>query len=441
VLAGETRELERRTIEVPVKEGPAEQRTVDLTEVGPVVNTGGDHLIALRWSALEIDDHLPDAVRALNRAGSVSEVLEKVQGTPLMVAQNLVVADVDGDYAWQQVGALVQRKAHTGRVPYPGSDPAHGWSGWLSEAPGEHHPERHWVRSANSRPDHPLSHAISTSYVPPLRLERIDERIGAAGSHDAEAQHQIQLDARELLAARYRDPLLDGVTPESDRARQCRDLLAGWDLEAGADSVGAAVWALFLDAYVRHAIEDDLGATGAEIARSVLGSGRNPLGNGLFDATFVEDRARSVSYALDRACADLSAGWGDDPAGWTWGAVHPLVLRHPFADRAPKLLKSWNMAPVPFPGSGSTVAAAGYPWGPTGERPVTGMPSMRVVMPLDDLGASTLVYPGGQSGQPKSTLYTSHYVHYVTGGTLPLWFDDEDVAANAVHTAVLRPAR
>jgi acyl-homoserine lactone acylase PvdQ len=60
-------------------------------------------------------------------------------------------------------------------------------------------------------------------------------------------------------------------------------------------------------------------------------------------------------------------------------------------------------------------------------------------MPLGDLGASTLTYPGGQSGHPGSPLYTSHYAAYVAGDTLPLWFDDEDVAANTVETLRLVP--
>ncbi|MEQ1567325.1 MAG: penicillin acylase family protein [Myxococcota bacterium] len=431
-LEGQTHAFERVASAIEVRDGEPVQREVQFTAVGPVVNEGGEVVVAMRWATLEREDRLPTAVRALNRASTADEVLDATRALPLMVALNLVVADVDGGYGWRPIGSIVGRRAHTGRVPYPGSDPLHGWFGWLSNLPEERNPARGYVQTANSRPDHPLADAISTSYVPPWRFERIGERIEAEPSHTPASEHALQLDTRELLAARHRDRLLDGVTPGPDGAR-CHALLAGWDLDAGADSAGAAVWGVFLEQYVRHAIEDQLGAADTEVALSILSTARSPLDNGLFDAAFVEDRERSVVYALDRACAELEATLGPDPDGWTWGALHPLDLRHPFSARAPRLLRGWNLPPVPSPGSGATVAASSFEWG-ADDRSVTGMPSMRLVMPLDDLGASTFVHPGGQSGLPGHPGYSSHYVHFVTGQTLPLWFDDDDVAANVVDT-------
>jgi len=70
---------------------------------------------------------------------------------------------------------------------------------------------------------------------------------------------------------------------------------------------------------------------------------------------------------------------------------------------------------------------------------VAGMPSMRIVMPLADLGASTLVHPGGQSGQPGAKFFTSHFDAFVSGDTLPLWFDASDVRQNTAYTMTLRP--
>jgi penicillin amidase len=243
----------------------------------------------------------------------------------------------------------------------------------------------------------------------------------------------MQLDLLDLQATAWLDRLLVGVEPATDDARRCLDLLGKWDRIADQDSVGAAVWALFFEEFVRHALEDDLGAEATRVALSVTGPSREPLGNGLFFDAFVEDLPASSAYALDRACARLRAGLGEDPAAWTWGAIHPLTLKHPFAARAPKLLKAWNMRPVPFEGTGSTLGVASNRWGrDTLEAPVTTMASLRMVMPLDDLAASTLVYPGGQSGHPRSVGYATHYNHFVAGKGLPLWFADADVEANAV---------
>ena len=71
--------------------------------------------------------------------------------------------------------------------------------------------------------------------------------------------------------------------------------------------------------------------------------------------------------------------------------------------------------------------------------PVAGMPSMRIVMPLADLGAATLVHPGGQSGQPGAKFFSSHFGAFAAGDTLPLWFDEADVAANTAYTLRLLP--
>ncbi len=65
--------------------------------------------------------------------------------------------------------------------------------------------------------------------------------------------------------------------------------------------------------------------------------------------------------------------------------------------------------------------------------------SDRLKAPLDDLAASTLVHPGGQSGQPGHPDYSSHFEAFATGQRLPLWFDDDDLAPEIRHRLSLTP--
>lgn len=437
VLAGERKELVPVEVSVTPKGGDPEAGTVWTTELGPVITAlEGTHLVALRSADREVVDHTPDVLRALALATSVEELLP-LRTLPLVVSQNVVMADRSGDFAWQVIGSIPRRRAHTGRVPYPASDPAHGWDGWLADLPGERRPERGFVVTANSRPDHPLADAISTTYVPPGRFDRITELVEAVRRHAPEDEHPIQLDELDTVASRHLEGLLAGVAPATDDGRTCLALLREWDRVAGKDSAGAAVFALFHRELVRHALQDDLGPDATEVVLSITGGGRSPLDAGTLDA-FLEDRAASVAYALERACAELRERLGDDPTGWRWGAVHPLQLEHPFVASAPLLLKRWNLPAVPSGGSDATVAAAGFSWTDDDLR-VLGMASMRIVMPLDDLGASTMVHPGGQAGQPLSTLGRTHYHHWVAGQPLPLWFDDDDVERAAVHVLTLLP--
>ncbi|MCB9687140.1 MAG: penicillin acylase family protein [Alphaproteobacteria bacterium] len=412
-------------------------RTQYRTSIGPVITAiDAPYVMVMRWHALSVEDETARMLRELALARSVDEVLS-ASGRPMVVALNLVAADVDGDYAWQTVGSMVRRRGITGRVPYPAWEADLGWDGWLEHTPGERRPERGYVVSANSRPDDPMASELSTSYVPPHRFDRISELLAAQTSATPEDQQRIQLDRQEGDARTYRDALLEGVHPAGEDARRCLELLQRWDLVADDRSAGAAVWALFERDVVEEALLDDLGPDRTRVAMSVFSPGRSLLDADQLDG-FVTDRPAVVGRALERTCQQLREALGPDPAHWTLGALHPLRLHHPFADRAPALLKSWNMTEVPSGGTYATVAAAGYSWKGAGELPVTGMASLRVVMPLSDLGASTLVHPGGQSGQPRDPLYTTHYPHFVADQTLPLWFDDEDVAAHAAWRLVLR---
>ena len=85
-----------------------------------------------------------------------------------------------------------------------------------------------------------------------------------------------------------------------------------------------------------------------------------------------------------------------------------------------------------------TVAAASYSWR-TNDMRVAGMQSMRIVMPVDDWNAATLVHPGGQSGQPNHDLYATHYDAFVEGRVLPLWFDEDGYGAHILSTLTLQP--
>lgn len=437
VLEGQPRQLREVWVHSDQREGPHVPGSLWTTEVGPVITElQGTHLVALRWATLELNDTMPQVLRSLATSTTVDDALAGAR-SPMAVAQNVAIADTQGGWGWQVVGSVPARRSHTGRVPYPGSDPAHGWDGWLEALPGLREPTDGFVITANSRPDHPLADAISTSYVPDHRYDRIRTLLLEGGDAQEPAdQHQIQLDELEVTASRYLPALLEGVEPSTAQAETCLQLLQGWDHVASAESAGAAAWALFHRELLRQALVDDLGDRGVSIYLQIASSGRSLLESGALDA-FLEDRALSVDRALQRACTQLSRDQGPDPALWTYGALHPLRLQHPFARRLPKLLARWNMREIPWGGSGATVAAAGYSFaGPGPQLPVTGMPSLRIVMPLDDLGASTLIHPGGQSGMPGHVLYASHFLHFVNDSTLPLLFDDD--ALDTISTTTLQ---
>jgi penicillin amidase len=437
VLGGEVLPFEAVDVTISVKGEPRTERVLR-TRVGPVISDpAAEHVLALRWASLELEDVLPVTLRTLAQATSADEVLAAAKAAPMVVALNLVVADDRGGWGWQTAGGMVKRRAHTGRVPYPGGDPAHGWDGLLTDTPGSGPVAEGFLVTANQRPDAPGADAISTAWIPPHRADRLRALLAEVPRHTPDHSRAIQLDRQEGDAVRWLDGWLAGVAPSTDDARTCARLLTEWDRVADVDAVGVTVWVTFQgelqDVVLARVMSEAQRAVVAEVSTS----GQSPLSAGTLRA-LTPDPAVDADAALDRTCARLREELGPDPARWAWGDAHPLALRHPFA-AASRLLRGWNLPVVPSGGTGATVAAAGTSLSARFPREVGGMASVRVVMPLSDLGASTLVYPGGQSGQPGAPFSTSHFDAFVADGVLPLWFRDAQLA-DVPHAAWLLPA-
>lgn len=441
VLAGASRTLERATVTLAVRDETVEREVVR-TELGPVISElDADHLLALQWHALFVEDRLPELLRGLALAETVDDVLA-LRTVPAIVAQNLVVADTQGAWAWQSVGTVPVRPGHTGRVPYPASEPGFGWQGWYLALAGEREPARGYTLTANTHP--PVDHAadgtpvdstrVSSAWIPDTRFRRIEERLEVETRATPASMSALQRDLLDTFARDAVPGLLRGTSARGPGAA-CRALLADWDFRWSADSAGAAVWAVTQRHLIREALRDDLTPQAIGWLLASTSSSRNPLFGHL--DRFMGSPAVTMDRALGAACVELVDTLGEDATRWTWGALHPLALKHPFAG-GQDLLAGWNLPVVPFGGSGTTVAAAGFAYD-EGVTPVTGMASLRLVVPLDDVGAATLVHPGGPSGHPGHPDRATAYEDFVAGRTQPLHFRDADVEAAARDELTLTP--
>jgi len=421
LLAGEEKALRPVEVRVDVRNGETVEDIVWWTEVGPVISTlDGSHLIALRWSLFEVQDQTAPMWLAIQKSESVDDVVEAA-ARPSMIAQNLMAADVDGNIAWQVFGGIPRRKNHTGRVPYPASDPAHGWEGWVEDLPGRVNPPEGVLHTANARPDHPEAWNISTAFIPDWRDQRIREQLLARRDHTTETMSALQRDELDTHAPFLIPILLDGA-----ELNRCGELLRDWDGTSGADRVEPLIWAIFQGELIEEALADDLGSQGLRLYTAAAISGRSVL-----DVDFtewVEDPTTAVEAALSRTCDQVEA---DE----VWGDRHRLHIRHLFSEQS-AALDDWSMPEAPWGGSHNTVNQAGYSWF-ADELHATWIASIRVVTPLSDVGKATFTYPGGQSGMPGHSHYDDLYGPYLAGEALPLWFHDEDVEREAVDTLVL----
>jgi penicillin amidase len=96
----------------------------------------------------------------------------------------------------------------------------------------------------------------------------------------------------------------------------------------------------------------------------------------------------------------------------------------------------FNRGPFPVPGGSSIVLANG--WDASQGYRVDAVPSMRMVVSLADLDASTWINLTGASGHAFDSHYDDQTNLWLAGRTLPWAFSASAVRAAGRHTLILR---
>jgi penicillin amidase len=145
-----------------------------------------------------------------------------------------------------------------------------------------------------------------------------------------------------------------------------------------------------------------------------------------------------TAAALAAAVARLEAEHGADPAGWAWGTVRPLTLRHPLGDRRP-LARIFNRGPIAYGGDANTPAqASNAPHDPTADPLYTG--TLRMSVDVGAWEAARWVLASGQSGNPLSPHYDDQFGPWRRGEGIPIPWDRDAVRAAAREVLELEPA-
>ena len=209
-----------RTEIIKVKGKPDVSVALRETRHGPVLSdaqaTHADlldlkkYVIALRWSALDADNHTIVAGIESNRAQSVDELLAAISHwhSPM---QNAVMADVSGRVAYKAVGRVPLRRADNdirGMAPSPGWDARYDWAGWIpyAETPQDDPAvteKKGWHATANQRitpPGYP--HFMGQDWHDPYRFDRIEQLLAATPKLDVAAMQRIQGDQLSLATQR-----------------------------------------------------------------------------------------------------------------------------------------------------------------------------------------------------------------------------------------------
>lgn len=369
---------------------------------------------------------------------------------------NVSYADAGGTIGWQLVGAVPKRKKGWGTVPLPGWDPSVGWEDQpvpFDDMPYLSNPDRGFVATANTRPypnvDEPF---LGVDWIDGYRLARITEMLSERSDWDIEATHALQLDELSIPWRDLRDVVL--AAPASDeRAKLGLELLRNWDGRVSAGSPAAAVFELFLAEMARRIAI----AKAPKSADWVLGKGFAQLlpytsfsyrrvghlvellNNPPEEDWFGRPWNTEIGDAVAAAVGTLSSLKGESTAGWAWGEVRPLEIKHPVGEQKP-MNKVFNIGPFPWGGDSNTVAQTSVdPLGATNDPAF--IASLRFVADVGNWDACQWVIPAGQSGNPLSPHYDDQLELWKKGKGIPIAWTAEAVDQATVNTLKLVPKK
>jgi penicillin amidase len=400
------------------RHGPVISDTAYLGEdfAGSVgIDLPDDYAVALRWTALE-PNQLFRAIWRFNRAENWEEFREGAQDFAAP-AQNLLYADVNGNIGYQMPGDIPIRANGDGSLPVPGWTDDYEWQGYIpfEELPHSYNPAQGYIVTANHAVvDDLYPYLIATVFAHGQRAERIVDMIeNAPGPIDMPYIETMQGDNKDLNAETLVPVLLQvPVGIENEAARQ---LLEDWDYQAHMDSPAAALFEVFwknlLLLTFQESLPEEYPASGGsrwfEVFANLVEQPESPWWD-IPSTTPVETRDFVFSMAFAAAVEELRGTLGDDPARWSWGDLHTLTLVNPSLGNSGigVIDALFNRGAYRTSGGSEIVNATG--WDASEEQPyeVRSLPSMRMIVDLDDLANSQTIHTTGQSGHA----YHDHYV-------------------------------
>ena len=483
---GEWLPVETRTETIAVAGGAEEEVTVRSTVHGPILSDvlpeladagsraptqqkgdeSADYAVSLAWTGL-LPGRTADAILGFNLATSFEEFREAARSFAVP-AQNLVYADVEGHIGYQAPGQVPVRRPAIPRTPpgywpAPGWDSSYDWQGFVDveDLPWTLDPEDGTIVTANQQVTAGRSPFLTTEWDAGWRSTRIMQRLAELDTVTPQDMAAIQMDDRDLFADAL-VPALLGVplsAPDSEPEQQdllrfteeARSLLRAWDRTTPADGTEAAAAAAYFNAVWRNLCEllfdDELpgdmkadgGARWRAAVQNLLADPESEWWDNALTPNVTEGKDEILRQALVQARLELTRELGKDPSQWEWGKLHRLTLEHPVlgGEDVPDAVRwLFNEGPYEMPGSSAIVNANGWNAGEGYE--VNWGPSMRMVVDLSDLDASTWINQTGVSGHATDPNYADQVEDWVAGVQRPWPFTEAAIRATEPEAFVLR---
>jgi penicillin amidase len=400
--------------------------------------------ISLRWTALE-PGRLIQSVVDYNRARTLEEFREALRNFNVP-AQNFVIADREGNIAYQMPGDVPIRAQGDGWLPVPGWNNDFEWTGYIpfDQLPWSLNPPQGYIVTANQAvvgPDYP--HLITRDWDYGYRARRLNALFQGQPAFSPQDIQAIQTDNQNPMGPIY-VPLVRDLTVSEGAARQAQSLVTAWDFQNEASSSGAAVFNAFFRHLVLRTLADQIPdrLPGADRAFIFLESLSDQPTSPWWDdvsTSGIEDRTAILTAAFEDAVSEVAGLSGNDPSSWSWGELHLATFRNQtFGESGIAPIEAlFNRGGFPSGGGGSIVNATNWRFGEG--YAVTSGPSMRMIQDLSDWDRSFLIHTTGESGHAFHPHYIDMAPTWSHEEYAPFLWSDDAVQGAAVDHLTLEP--
>ena len=421
------REFERFDETIDVTGEAAQHEQARWTIWGPVL--GPDHrgrLRAYSWVAHSAD-RLATTVTPLESAHTIEEAFDEVNGVGIP-GQNLVVADRTGRIGWTVYGAIPRRVGLDGVLPSSWADGSRGWNGWLErgEYPRILDPPdgRIWTANARVVGRDMLAKLGDGSYEVGARAKQIHERLMARERFTVRDMLAIQMDASSEFLDRWRQLLLDTLTPaalqgHADRADLRQILGHSWSGRAAPDSAAYAFVHRFRDLMSERVIAFVLSECYEADPTFDYATVRRREGPVWKMVTEKPQHLLDPQYAtwdevmlstIDQVIADAKGKDSTPLNERRWSEYNVTAFRHPLSAGVPLVGRWLDMPLKPLAGDLYTIQVHSGSLGA----------SERMVVSPGHEAEGIMHMPTGQSGHPLSPFYANSHDAWVNGEPTPL---------------------
>ncbi len=368
----------------------------------------------LQWSGFTPSDEL-QAFIGLAKAKTVYQAIESLKHYHIP-AQNVVLADTEGNIAYQLIGGVPVRQVASGILPLPFSKGE--WKGYhrFEELPRYINPPEGVIFTANHQIKAPFY--ISDVWEPEFRAKRIAQMLNRSEPFTLADMQTMQLDVLSLPAQMFLPRWLPIIASQRAQMSPAETavftLLSHWNFQADKQQMEPLVFHAWLGKIVERLFKPQLGDTlFQELIRLPSLYWRMTFGILQHGGSewFGESKEAFLWQTYHEAIQTLEEALGE-PHHWEWGRVHGLFLKHAMGD-VPLLGRILNRGPYPASGDPFTVNVGHYRFGK--DYMITVGASMRSVTALVPGAPLWVNLPGGNSGNPFSQFYSDQVANWLQG--------------------------